>query len=40
MRTADGKPVATRAIKKVDILKPDNQVIHCVVWQPEDGGYH
>ncbi|HFJ8737510.1 TPA: alpha-2-macroglobulin [Yersinia enterocolitica] len=38
LRDADGKPLTTQPVK-VDILKPDNQVVRSFVWQPQDGLY-
>ncbi|WP_145484302.1 alpha-2-macroglobulin family protein [Yersinia aldovae] len=38
LRDADGKPLATQPVK-VDILKPDNQVVRSFVWQPQEGLY-
>lgn len=38
LRDADGKPLTTQPVK-VDILKPDNQVVRSFVWQPQAGLY-
>lgn len=38
LRDADGKTLASQPVK-VDILKPDNQVVRSFVWQPQEGLY-
>ncbi|HFT5241356.1 TPA: alpha-2-macroglobulin [Yersinia enterocolitica] len=38
LRDADGKPLTTQPVK-VDILKPDSQVVRSFVWQPQEGLY-
>ncbi|WP_042525577.1 alpha-2-macroglobulin family protein [Yersinia ruckeri] len=38
LRDADGKPLTTQPVK-VDIVKPDNQVVRSFVWQPQNGLY-
>lgn len=38
LREADGKPVSTQPIK-TQLIKPDGQVAHTFMWQPQNGLY-
>ncbi|EIC82492.1 alpha-2-macroglobulin [Serratia sp. M24T3] len=38
LRDADGKPVSTQPIK-TQLIKPDGQVAHTFMWQPQNGLY-